>query len=567
MSGNIVSAINDFQRMRRRAALEQILSRLTGRSSDLLSYEEVRRSVGASQQVERGLQDVPLDTIVGSVGRYKDFTRTFLPKESTDEYRWANVKALNLGESGLPPVDLYKIGDAYFVADGNHRVSVAKEMGLASIQAYVTEVMTRVPVGADLEPDDLIIAEQYAHFLGQTELDVLRPGSNLLVTVPGKYQLLLEHIETHHYFMGIDYQKDIAWEEAVGHWYDNVYLPTIRMVRERGIMNDFPKRTDTDFYIWLAENRAVLEKELGWDLSTEEAVDALSDSVKPLLDRLSNSIWSAIVGEEEPSEVELVQDVVAAVESNQLFADILVSVGESPASWFAFDQSLIVAQKENGRIRGLHYTPLIKASGPHDEAPHEYFHEKLAEYGVTGRLADESGDWSKIMTRRSAWTDLFVLSLDQPPDGTILTRLTAEWRQILQISQQPVLAVPGQPSPLSKALIAYNGLQRAKEALTIGAYLAIRWHIPLVVTSIGKPEVTAVHLEEAQTFLGHFGLTAEYVAVEGKVDTNLLVTLESHGCDFLIMGGSKSNPLLEMFLGGTVEHVLRNSSLPVMICP
>jgi hypothetical protein len=123
------SAIDDFARARRRADLEKVVASLTGKSADLLSFEEVRRKVRGVRGNRRILKDVPLDSIVGSVGRYEDFTRDFLPRRDSDKERWARVELLANDSAGLPPVDLFQIGDVYFVNDGNHRVSVARQMG------------------------------------------------------------------------------------------------------------------------------------------------------------------------------------------------------------------------------------------------------------------------------------------------------------------------------------------------------------------------------------------------------------------------------------------------------
>ena len=151
--------------------------------------------------------------------------------------------------TGLPPIEVYNIGDAYFVKDGNHRVSVARQLGNETIQAYVTEVRTRVPMTADLTPDDLILKAEYADFLEQTHLDELRPDADLNVTIPGQYPKLLEHIAVHQYYRGLDLDREVSYLEAVAHWYDTVYLPIIELISERGIMRSFPDRTETDLYL------------------------------------------------------------------------------------------------------------------------------------------------------------------------------------------------------------------------------------------------------------------------------------------------------------------------------
>jgi hypothetical protein len=139
-------ARTDFQRARQRASLQEVVSRFTGKSADLLSFDEVRDKLHAvGTGVNRGVQNIPPDSIVGSVGRYTDFSRTFLPKNPSGEERWARVMTLVTDPEGggLPPIEVVKLGDAYFVLDGHHRVSVARQLGAQTIEAYVNEISTR----------------------------------------------------------------------------------------------------------------------------------------------------------------------------------------------------------------------------------------------------------------------------------------------------------------------------------------------------------------------------------------------------------------------------------------
>ena len=153
----IVAAKLDFNRLRNRAMIQELLATLTHAPIDLLSYKEVQEKLHLQGGIYRGLQDIPLDKIVGSVGRYRDFTRTFLPRDNSDRERWAHVKALVEGMMGLPPIEVFQVGDVYFVKDGNHRVSVAQEMAAQTIQTHVTECKSPVPLDADVTPEDLII--------------------------------------------------------------------------------------------------------------------------------------------------------------------------------------------------------------------------------------------------------------------------------------------------------------------------------------------------------------------------------------------------------------------------
>lgn len=253
-----------FQRVRRKAILEDLLSIVRGRSPELLSFEAVQAAVKTWQQVERPKpESIPLDKIVGSVGRYRDFTREFLPRESVSEERWKTVDMMIHGSTGLPPIEVYRIGDVYFVRDGHHRVSVARANGFKEIEAYVTQLDTAVPITVDTRPEDLVLKAAYAEFLRQTKLDTLRPDTDLEVTEPGSYDELLQHIAVHRHYLGLEQQREIPWEEAVVSWYDRVYLPVAAAIWASDIMDQFPGRTAADLYLWVCRHREELAHDAG----------------------------------------------------------------------------------------------------------------------------------------------------------------------------------------------------------------------------------------------------------------------------------------------------------------
>jgi len=253
-------AVQDFDRLRERAILQDLLAALTRAPLDLLSYEEIRRKLHIWEVGERGLKDIPIANIVGSVGRYRDFTRTFLPRRASSRHRWVRIMTLAEGLFGWPPIEVFQVGDVYFVKDGNHRVSVAKAMGMKTIEAYVTECQARVPLTADMTATDLIIQADYADFLEYTHLDRLRPAHSIKFTAPGRYQDLLAHIAAHQYYLDQRSAAPVAWEEAVTSWYDQVYVPLIRLIREQGLLAQFPHRTESDLVAWLIRHQWELRR-------------------------------------------------------------------------------------------------------------------------------------------------------------------------------------------------------------------------------------------------------------------------------------------------------------------
>lgn len=272
----------DFARARTKAFLRDILGAVLGGPRRLLSYDQVKQRLRIGGPIYRGVHSVELARIVGSVNRYVDFDRAFLPLHNRIATRWQQVDRAFYEDVSLPPVVLYRVGEVYFVVDGHHRVSVARQQGQEFIDAEVRECRVKVPVGPDLGPEDLEILGARVDFLERTGLDRLRPGAVVEVTIPDGYNRILEHIAVHRYFMGVDEQRDIGDDEAVAHWYDHVYSPIIQVIRERAILAEFPDRTPGDLYVWILDHQQFLHdqgKELSPPaLAAEEYLERLTGS-------------------------------------------------------------------------------------------------------------------------------------------------------------------------------------------------------------------------------------------------------------------------------------------------
>jgi hypothetical protein len=286
MLDEIASRIHaDFARARSRAFLSDILSFFSGRPKRLLSYDQVKEKLHIGGPIYRGIRTVEIARIVGSVNRYADFDHAFLPLHNRIASRWQNIDRAFYEDISLPPIVLYKVGEVYFVVDGHHRVSVARQQGQEFIEAEVRECHVKVPVEPDLRPEELEILGARVEFLDRTGLDRLRPGAVIEVSIPDGYSRILEHIAVHRYFMGLDQQRDISEEEAVTHWYDTVYLPIVKVIRERDILGELPGKTEGDLYVWVLDHQNFLFDQ-GQDLSppevaAEQYVDRLEGSSEP----------------------------------------------------------------------------------------------------------------------------------------------------------------------------------------------------------------------------------------------------------------------------------------------
>ena len=571
---SFLAAVRDFQRARHKAALEDIMARLTGKSADLLSYEDVRQKLKARGTTARKLKEIPLDAIVGSVGRYTDFTRSFLPRRDSDQQRWARIQVAATGLVGLPPIEVYQIGEVYFVLDGNHRVSVARELGATHIQAYVIEVHTKVPLRPDVQPDDLILKAEYADFLERTRLNELRPEADLSVTVSGQYRALEEHIEVHRYFMGLEQEREIPYEEAVGHWYDEVYLPVVQAIRERGILRDFPGRTEADLYLWVSEHRVALEQALGWEIGPEAAAADLVAQFSPrpqrIVARVGEKILDAVTPDglkAGPPPGQWREEELEACEYDRLFADILVPVSGEEMGWYALEQALEVARREEARLYGLHIVPSeAQRDGREAQAVQAEFNRRCQAAGILGELAVEVGGMARKICERARWTDLVVVNLAHPPAPQPIARLSSGFRTLIRRCARPVLAVPT-ASHLDRVLLAYDGSPKADEALFVATYLSCRWGITLVVlTVIETGRTTSETLARAQGYLETHSVQATFVKESGSVAEAILKTAEEHESDLIIMGGYGFSPVLEIVIGSAVDQVLRTSRQPMLIC-
>ena len=246
-----IRARTDFETARIQAFLREAGAVLRGDTRPLLSFDEVRRAARLEGQSYSGLKDVPIADIRGSVGRPNDFDASFLPVKPQMRKRWAQLdEAMRRGEP-VPPIEVYHLGDVYFVKDGHHRVSVARHLGWKTIPARVIEVKTRAPLTGDMDAAALLQAREYVDFLERTQLDRVRPQASIAVSRLGRYDRIFEDILGHRYFMGLQQYREVSIAEASASWYDNVYKPIADLIREYDILAHFPGRTEADMYLWI----------------------------------------------------------------------------------------------------------------------------------------------------------------------------------------------------------------------------------------------------------------------------------------------------------------------------
>lgn len=261
----------DFDRAHLKSFWREISSWITRSSNDLLPFDEVRRVITLRGQHDLGIREIPLDHIVGSVNRSNDFDRAFLPRVTNTRERWMSIDKARLSSIDLPAIEVIKIGDVYFVKDGNHRVSVARENGQAFIDAYVTEIIVPVEITPESNIEDIILQEERRRFLDKTNIEKVIPNCDIRLTMVGKYPELIEHISVHRWYMGEKFFQPISEEEAVRSWYYKVYSPIVNVIRTRKILDDFAGHTEADLYLWIITHQYFLTEHKHGYVTFEQA--------------------------------------------------------------------------------------------------------------------------------------------------------------------------------------------------------------------------------------------------------------------------------------------------------
>lgn len=559
-------ALNDFRRARSKAAMQRFWAGIQGRSLELLPYDEISSKLRAVSQTDRGVQEVPLQKIIGSVNRIQDFDRNFLPLRDNDIYRWADVKTAMTSphNMGVPPVSLYQIGDAFFVLDGNHRVSIAKEMGLDTIEAYVTEVKTKVPITSDLTASDLVFKTAYVDFLEDTQLDRLVPGVDFSLHLIENYPLLKEHIAVHRYYMGIESQQPVAYEEAVRHWYETLYAPVAAIIESSGLHHAFRDLTTADLYLWLLDQQHNLQQDIGVALKPENVLDyaANQEGIEPEIGWSSaqEQMMKVVLHGEQP-----VQDPY----QDCLFQHITVALGQDDPLGAALEQAVLVNRCPAGAIFGVHVERSQEPDPPAQlEAYQQSFDLRLRQAGMSGRFFVRQGEPANVLLEFSLLADLLVLKLSHPPGGGLLDRFSHGIVNVLEHSRRPVLFVKDHAREISSILLPFDGGPKSKEALYVAAYFAARYqcflHLLLFTKGTDKVEKDRYF---AQTYLERLGVKADYH--QGSADgyaADVIRLAETLPVSTVVMGGYENLSLLDRVFGQAIDEILAEVAIPILIC-
>ncbi len=245
--------LSTYPKARRKELFRRMGGILTGnRPGSLLTLDEVQDTLRSYQQSYGGLRSIPVASIIGSVSRSQDFDDAFLPRSDSMGERWERVERY-FADRPFPPIDVYKVGDAYFVSDGHHRVAIAKQRKVDFIDADVIEVHTPYAVTSDTDVTRLVHLGQQRLFLEESGLSEVLPSTEFRFTRPEGYRALLDNVKIHGWDLMVERQRYIPREEIALDWFTKVYSPTRRQIDEAGLTDILDDMTVDDIYLWVTD--------------------------------------------------------------------------------------------------------------------------------------------------------------------------------------------------------------------------------------------------------------------------------------------------------------------------
>jgi hypothetical protein len=258
-------AQDDFSRARRAQLLAELGRRLRREPDDvalILPFDEVVEALGRVGEAERGLQTIPLDSIVGTVDRTRDFDRGFRPTTPRVRGRWQRIAAAQRRGESFPPISVYRVGDLHFVRDGHHRVSVAKSLGREDIDAYVTQVRTRVGTGEELRLADLPLKGHERLFKERVPLSPER-HARVRPSDPWDYGNLAEAVEAWGFRLMQERREYMDREEVAATWFEEEFEPVVATLREGGFIRS--SETEAEAYMRVTTARYELLRTHDWN--------------------------------------------------------------------------------------------------------------------------------------------------------------------------------------------------------------------------------------------------------------------------------------------------------------
>lgn len=215
----------------------------------------------AFEAVERGICEVPLTRVIGSVGRYHDFDHQFKPKREEQDERLKGIKKAMAGGRSLPPIALYQIKEDYYILDGHHRFQAARDLGHSHLRAKIIELL---PSKNSLENILYLEKTEFRDRAGLT--------ATIDLTEAGQTGHLDWQIREHQKHLQLEKGQKITFRQAAADWYRTIYRPLHTIIAGSSLTASFPQRTVDDLYLYVSVQQWELGKKRKYGIDLDRLI-------------------------------------------------------------------------------------------------------------------------------------------------------------------------------------------------------------------------------------------------------------------------------------------------------
>jgi hypothetical protein len=253
-----------FDDARLHSIIDGIRALLARRSNSIIPFDVIRQRLGLTEESYQGLQSIPVDKIVGSENRHQDFSLGFRPKKNMSRQRWTKIDQAFREMRNLPPIVVFEIGGLYFVRDGNHRVSVAKDQGVAFMDAEVSSIASGLALSPGMSTKQMlqsITAYERGRFYRATGLSLSLQDTQLRFGQDARYDVLTADIERHLQYLAEEEGIIATFTQAAESWLRQLFLPFCELATQMGALAPRRKILSADLYVWWVQYEKTVERE------------------------------------------------------------------------------------------------------------------------------------------------------------------------------------------------------------------------------------------------------------------------------------------------------------------
>jgi nucleotide-binding universal stress UspA family protein len=276
-----------------------------------------------------------------------------------------------------------------------------------------------------------------------------------------------------------------------------------------------------------------------------------------------------------------------------MFKQILVGIDASEHSRVAQTYAFYLARRLGATLIGLHVIDIVSIEGSylHDISgslglePYLDFSSKMREV-LTARGRSVLDEFAQA-ARRENLTAEILLDIGIVPNqicerarsvdlvmighrgvnerfSTGLLGSTAE--SVTRKSPRPLFVSPMHFREIRRPVLAYDGSERASQAMRAAAELSALLEVPLAIITVARDlKLGEKTLAEARKYLEPYSIKADFKLIPGHAHEGIIGFLKEYDADLLFIGAYGHSRIIEMVIGSNTEYVMRNAQCPVFL--